>query len=120
VYRRQTGNILAGGAALRMLGEKANTPLPFEVVHSGKTTIVRPGFSFIREASVTSLALQGGESCGVESARSMAPKSYMRSTSKLFGYEAVNMGLKITARYKQSIGEVKEDAMMEPEDGNLS
>jgi hypothetical protein len=111
---------LAEGAALSMLGEKGKTPLPFEVVHSGKTTTVCPGFSFIREASVTSLAPRGGDSCGVESARSIARKSDMRSTSKLFGYEAVNMGLNITARYKQSIGEVKDDAMMEPVDGNLS
>jgi hypothetical protein len=115
----QTGNILAEGGALRMLGEKASTPLPFDVVHSGKTTTVWPAFSFIREASVTNLA-PWGASCGIESARSMAWKREMRSTSDVFGYEAVNIGLNITARYKQSIGDVNDEAMIEPEDGNLS
>jgi len=119
VYRRQTGNILADGGALRRLGEKANTPLPLEVVHSGKTTIVRPGFSLIREEIVTNRAPRGAAS-GAESARSMARKSDIRSTSMVFGYEAVNMGLNMTARYKQSIGEVNDDAMIDPDDGNLS
>jgi hypothetical protein len=44
----------------------------------------------------------------------------MRSTSEVFGYEAVNMGLNMTARYRQSIGDVNDEAMIDPEDGNLS
>lgn len=38
----------------------------------------------------------------------------MRCTSRVDGYEAVKMGSKIAARYKESIGDVWEDAIMEP------
>jgi hypothetical protein len=119
VYRRQTGNILADGGALRRPGEKAKTPRPLEVVHSGKTTTVRLGFSLMMEARVTRDAPRGVVS-GSESARSMARKSDIRSTSMLFGYDAVNMGLNMTARYRQSMGEVNDEAIIEPDDGNLS
>jgi len=38
----------------------------------------------------------------------------MRWTSRVDGYEAVKIGSKMAARYKQSMGEVKEDAMTDP------
>lgn len=36
------------------------------------------------------------------------------STRRVDGYEAVNMGSKIAARYKQSMGEVNEEAIKVP------
>lgn len=36
----------------------------------------------------------------------------MRCTLRVLGYEAVNTGSKIAARYRQSRGEVNEEAMM--------
>ena len=38
----------------------------------------------------------------------------MRSTCLVFGYEAVNIGSKIAARYTASIGDVKDEAITEP------
>jgi hypothetical protein len=38
----------------------------------------------------------------------------MRWTSRVDGYEAVKIGSKMAARYKQSMGEVKEDPMTDP------
>ena len=38
----------------------------------------------------------------------------MRWTSRIERYKAVNTGLKIAIRYNESMGEVCEEAMMEP------
>lgn len=38
----------------------------------------------------------------------------MRWTRRVDGYEAVNIGSKIAARYRESIGDVYDEAMTEP------
>ena len=43
----------------------------------------------------------------------MACKREIRLTRRVDGYEVVNIGSNIAARYNASIGEVKDDAMTE-------
>lgn len=89
-------------------------PRPFEVVHSGSTTIDESGLSDINLPRVTSCAPGEGLLCGGVRARNMALKREICSTSRVDGYDAVNMGSKIAARYRQSMGEVKEEAIRVP------
>ena len=98
----------------RRLGLNCRMARPLLVVPSGKTTIDESGFSWSRVASETSRELGGGVLSGGVSARKIAWKREMRWTSGVDGYEAVKMGSKMAARYKQSMGEVKEDAMIDP------
>ncbi len=42
----------------------------------------------------------------------MAPSSEIRRTWRVCGYDTVKIGSKIAARYRESIGEVKEYAIM--------
>ena len=44
----------------------------------------------------------------------------MRCARRVDGYEAIKMGSKIAARYNASIGEVREDAMIEDGRGSLA
>ena len=50
----------------------------------------------------------------------MAWNNDMRCTRRVDGYEAVKTGSKMAARYSESSGEVKEQAIMEPGCGNRS
>ena len=60
VYRRLMGNIFVVGDAVRSDGLKASIPLPFVVVHSGKTTTIRFGCCFSSDCKSVSLMLAGG------------------------------------------------------------
>jgi len=97
---------------VRRLGLNGNMPCPFVVVHSGKTTMTLPGLLAIKIFRSTSFAPLDGISAGYERARSIAPNREMTSTWRIFGYETVNMGSNMAARYRESMGDVKEDAMM--------
>lgn len=44
----------------------------------------------------------------------MARNNDMRCTRRVDGYEAVKTGSKMAARYRESSGEVQEQAIMEP------
>jgi hypothetical protein len=44
----------------------------------------------------------------------MAWKREICSRRRVFGYEAVKMGSNMAARYRQSMGEVKDEAMTVP------
>lgn len=44
----------------------------------------------------------------------------MRCTPRVDGYEAVKTGSKMAARYRESSGEVQEQAIMEPGRGSRS
>ena len=72
-----TGKIFVVGTADRRLGLKGSMPLPFVVVHSGKTTITRFGCSTTSVFRSVSFAPGGGYSSGGDKARIMAPKSEM-------------------------------------------
>jgi hypothetical protein len=64
VYRRLIGNIFVVDGAVSSDGLKASIPLPFVVVHSGKTTITRFGCCLSSDWRSTSLLLAGGSLCG--------------------------------------------------------
>jgi len=113
-YRRLMGKILVPGGEVRRLGLKGRTPFPFVVVHSGKMTIALFGCWESRVFRSVSFDPFGGYSCGFERACSIAPKSEMHRTWRVCGYETVNMGSNIAARYRESIGEVKHDAIISP------
>lgn len=83
---------------MRREGLNGKIALPFVVVHSGRTTMDESGFSLKSVVSGTRRALLAGVSCGPRRARSMAEKREMRSTRRVFGYEAVKTGSKIAAR----------------------
>jgi len=68
-YRRFTGYTFVLGGADRRLGERGRMARPFEVVHSGKTTIIESGFSFRSVESGTSRAPGGGTVIGPTRAR---------------------------------------------------
>ena len=97
-----------------MLGENRKIPRPLDVVHSGRTTTAESGCSFKSFDKGTKRAPRGGVIIGATSARYMAWKSEMGCTIRVFGYDAVKIGSKIAARYRQSIGDVKDDAMRVP------
>lgn len=97
-YRKLRGKILVLGGVVRRLGLKGRMPRPFEVVHSGSTTIEESGLSLISLLRGTSLAPGAGLVCGGVRARKMALKREICSTRRVDGYEAVNMGSKIAAR----------------------
>lgn len=54
----------------------------------------------------------GGYSFGCDNARNMAAKREMHSTCRVCGYEAVKMGSNIAARYSESSGDVKDEAII--------
>ncbi len=64
VYRRLIGNIFVVDGAVSSDGLKAGIPLPFVVVHSGKTTTTRFGYCASSDCKSVSLALAGGSYCG--------------------------------------------------------
>jgi hypothetical protein len=115
-----TGNIFVLEGAVRRLELKGSIARPLDVVHSGSTTTEESGFSFNRADRVTSLAFLGGAVCGRMRALRIAWRREIRSTRRVFGYEAVNTGSKMAARYKQSIGDVNDEAMMLPGLGKRS
>lgn len=83
---------------MRRLGLNGRMPRPFEVVHSGSTTMDESGLSLISSLKGTSLAPGAGLVCGGVRARNMALKREICSTRRVDGYEAVNMGSKMAAR----------------------
>jgi hypothetical protein len=119
VYRRLIGKILVFGGIVRRLGLNGKIPLPFVVVHSGKTTITLCGCSTSSVFRSVILDPFGGYSCGFRRARRIAPKRDMHSTCRVWGYETVKIGSKMAARYKESTGEVKEDAIIFDGSGTL-
>lgn len=72
------------------------------------------GLSLRSLSKGTKRAEGDGVDRGGSSARRMAWKRDMRSTRREFGYDAVKMGSNIAARYRQSMGDVKEEAMRLP------
>ena len=119
VYRRLIGNILVFGGVVRRLGLNGKIPLPLVVVHSGKTTITLSGCSVTSVFRSVIFAFLRGYSCGFRSARRIAPRREMCSTCRVWGYETVKIGSKIAAKYRESIGEVKDDAMIFDGSGTL-
>jgi len=97
-----------------MEGLSRRTPRPFVVVHSGNTATELLGFSLRRLATVVRRELGGGCVSGGANARRMACSKEIRCTFGVYGYDTVKMGSKMAARYSASIGQVKEDAMMDP------
>lgn len=61
-----------------MLGESVRMPLPFDAVHSGKTTIAESGFSCRSVESGIRRADGEGASAGGDRARNMAWTREMR------------------------------------------
>jgi len=112
VYRRLMGKILVPGGVVKRLGLKGRIPRPLVVVHSGNTTMTRFGCSATSVFRSVIFAPFDGYSFGFDNARKIAPKSEMYSTWRVWGYDTVNIGSNIAARYRESMGEVKEDAMM--------
>ena len=86
-------------------------PFPFVVVHSGNTTMTLCGCSARRVFKSVIFAPFDGCSWGFERARRIAPNSEISCTWRVCGYETVNIGSKIAARYSESMGEVNEDAI---------
>ena len=113
VYRRLTGNIFAFRGAVSRDGLNGNIPRPFVVVHSGKTTTGRLWCSRRSVWRSTRLACGGGVYCGAWKARKIAWKRDILWTRRVEGYEAVKTGSNIAARYRASMGEVHEDAMID-------
>ncbi len=79
-YRRLTGKIFVPRGVVRRLGLNGNIPLPFVVVHSGKTTMTLCGCSARRVFRSVNFAPAGGCSSGLDKARRIAPKSEMDCT----------------------------------------
>src|SRR5450756_764877 len=79
-YRRLTGKIFVPDGVVRRLGLNGRIPLPFVVVHSGKTTMTLCGCSARRVFRSVIFAPFGGCSCGLDRARRMAPKSEISCT----------------------------------------
>lgn len=105
--------------AVRRLGLKGKIPLPFVVVHSGKTTTTLLGCCAIKVFKSVNFAFFEGNSCGLRKALNIAPKREMYSTCLVCGYDTVKIGSNIAARYRESIGLVKELAIMFPGRGTL-
>jgi hypothetical protein len=97
-----------------MPGERLRIPLPFDVVHSGSTTTTDCGYLLRITDRGTNFAPGGGVGRGEANARKMACKRDICCTRRVCGYDAVNIGSKMAARYKQSIGDVNEEAIMVP------
>lgn len=76
------------------------------------------GLSLTSSAIVVSREPGGGASAGVDKEFMMAWRRETRSTLRVLGYEMVKIGSKMAARYKQSMGEVCDEAMMVPGEGN--
>lgn len=112
VYLKLMGKILDERGAVSRDPLNGRMPRPLVVVHSGKTAMTRFGCFRIKDSRSISLAF-GGCSLGASKACKTACKSDTGRTSRLKGYETVNMGSKMAARYKASMGEVKEEAMTE-------
>lgn len=72
VYRKLIGKILILDGTVKMLGDSSRIPRPFDVVHSGKTTIAESGFSLRRVERDTRRADGDGDNEGGSSARSIA------------------------------------------------
>lgn len=72
-------------AAERRLGERGRMPRPLVVVVSGKTQMIFPGLSSVSCFNVVSRDSSGGEVLGDAHATTMALKSVMRSTLRVFG-----------------------------------
>lgn len=119
MYVPGTGVVISGGVYLRLIGNifalagavnnellKGNIPLPFVVVHSGKTATTLSGFWRNIVLSSTKFALDEGSFCGYWKARKIDCKSEIRWTRRVDGYDAVKIGSKIAARYRESIGDV--------------
>lgn len=100
-----------------MDGLSGRTPRLLVVVHSGKTTTGRFGCLSSSVDTSTMRAPGDGATCGGANERRIACSREIRSTRRLFGYEAVKIGSNIAARYTASIGEVKDDAMTDPGTG---
>ena len=103
--------------AVSRLGLKGSMPRPLLVVHSGKTTTTRSGYCSTRVSRSTKSAVWLGISCGCAKARRTACRRVIGSTSRDVGYDAVKTGSKIAARYKASMGDAQEAAMMVPSCG---
>jgi hypothetical protein len=71
-YLRLTGKILVFGPTVKILGESGRMPLPFDVVHSGSTTMQEYGLSVINCDNGTSRAPGGGIAIGDVRARHIA------------------------------------------------
>jgi len=110
-YRKLIGNIFVPGEAVKRLGLNGKIPLPLVVVHSGKTTIHLCGCCSINVPRSSIFAPLGGYSCGFDKARKIAPSNEMCCTCRVCGYDAVKIGSNIAAKYRESIGDVKEEAI---------
>ncbi len=119
VYLRLSGNTFVRAGVVARLGLMGRIPRPLEVVHSGKTTAMRVGFCLRNVSMSTTVALSEGLALGWQKARQTMVKSDTGSTRRLEGYVAAKTGLKMAARYRASIGEAHEEAMMEPAWGIL-
>ena len=85
VYLRLMGNIFVVGGAVKSDGLKVRIPLPFVVVHSGKTTKTRFGFCSSSVVRSTRLAFLGGWYCGFWKARQRAWNRDIRWTRRVDG-----------------------------------
>lgn len=79
-YLRLTGKIFVPGGVVKRLGLNGKIPLPFVVVHSGKTTMTRFECSASKALRSVIFVPGGGYSFGLESARVIAPKREICST----------------------------------------
>ena len=79
------GNIFVVGGAVKSDGLRVRIPLPFVVVHSGKTTTTRFGFCSSNDFRSTSLAFLDGLYCGFWKARQRAWNKEIRWTRRLEG-----------------------------------
>lgn len=88
---------MRGGTDTRDL-LRGRIPRPFVVVHSANTTIGRDGYFSSSSDNSTSFVSGGGLTRGYENARRIACRSDKRSTLRVLGYDAVNIGSKTAAR----------------------
>jgi len=106
---------------VRRDGDGGSMARPFVVVHSGKTTMQRSGFALMSCSSVVRyFVFGGGELRGNLRKRSMTLKREVRRKRRVLGYEVVNIGSNIAARYSASIGDVHEEAMTVPGPGRCA
>lgn len=77
------------------------------------------GYSLTSVPSSTKRAFGGGWDFGTLKARSTASSKEIRWTNRVVGYDAVKIGSKRAARYRGSMGEVFDEAMIDLDCGRL-
>lgn len=114
VYLKLTGKTLVRGGVDSRHGLRGRMPLPLLVVHSGKTTTTLFRFCFTNVSRSTRVAPLGGVVWGWRNALIAACSSDTGWTSLFDGKHIAKTGSKMAARYRASIGEALEAAIIEP------